>query len=135
MNVNSHSWPKHLNGNLYILQGLVCEPGGKKSTSTMSIFGLANFANPSSRTYFSKHPLTPLTELWRITLTSAGKNAGWPFFYQTSLVTMERITFKLRSQIKIFCLNIDQNDFFSSCRIGLISLYMAGPVCMPVYVC
>lgn len=57
--------------------GLWTRRGEKKSTSTMSIFGLANFANPSTRTYFSKHPLTPLTEeLWRRMLTPAGKNAA-----------------------------------------------------------
>lgn len=51
-----------------------------KNTSTMSIFGLAYFAKASSRTYFSKHPVTPLSELWRITLTSAGKNVAWLLF-------------------------------------------------------
>lgn len=33
---------------------------GKKSTSTMSIFGLTNFAKPSTRTCFSKPLLTQL---------------------------------------------------------------------------
>lgn len=40
--VSSSSWPKHLNGDLCILQSLVWEAWKKKSESTISIFGLAN---------------------------------------------------------------------------------------------
>jgi hypothetical protein len=63
---------------LCMVQGLFCEPG-EYSTYCMTIFGLPEFAlsiHYSKTPSVSKHPVTPISTLKRLTVTPTGKNVG-----------------------------------------------------------